>query len=316
MIKLKSILLGLLFCSVAGISRAQQYLDQDVVHTVLWKISGNDLSVPCFLFGTQHDQPFEIFQSKYPQLDSVLSLADRLIVENVPEEGASSLDEDLLFFSGKDSTIKDLLKPGQYKRLAYYLHLKTRNNPEVFDRLIKMRPQLLLMAIPYLAANEDDPDTGQVQMLDQGVVALASNGGKKILGLEDAHERSLALLEVIKDKAAIQQMMRSINGSTARLKHDKKKGAGPRKVGTNTRGFTDRYEDLWIHYFFNRSIKGHDYGAVVYRNGRWMQKIPYLLEQGGQLIFVGLDHLKGREGLIQQLLGLGYQVEPVNMGVR
>ncbi|QEC71108.1 TraB/GumN family protein [Arachidicoccus ginsenosidivorans] len=74
---------GGIYFSVHG----QKYLHKKVLHTVLWKISGQGLTNPSFLFGVDHVQAYEPFVKKYPQLDSVMAFCETLIVENIPTSG-------------------------------------------------------------------------------------------------------------------------------------------------------------------------------------------------------------------------------------
>lgn len=47
------------------------------------------------------------------------------------------------------------------------------------------------------------------------------------------------------------------------------------------------------------------------RNNRWMKKIPILIKNKPSFIAVGVAHLIGKTGLINQLRNLGYSVEPI-----
>jgi uncharacterized protein len=47
------------------------------------------------------------------------------------------------------------------------------------------------------------------------------------------------------------------------------------------------------------------------RNNRWMKTLPGLLAKESQFISVGALHLAGPNGLIKQLLRLGYIVTPI-----
>lgn len=47
------------------------------------------------------------------------------------------------------------------------------------------------------------------------------------------------------------------------------------------------------------------------RNNRWIKKIPILIKNKPSFIAVGVAHLIGKTGLINQLRNLGYSVEPI-----
>jgi uncharacterized protein YbaP (TraB family) len=300
---------GGIYFSVHG----QKYLHKKVLHTVLWKISGQGLTNPSFLFGVDHVQAYEPFVKKYPQLDSVMAFCETLIVENIPTSGGGGVDYNLLYFHS-DSSIAYMLKPDQYQQLVKYINFKSGNNKDVLNNLVKMRPQLLVMAIPMLSGAQLASETSEVQMMDQGLLQAAAAKGMQKMGLEDAHERSLAVLNGLTDKEAVRQVLQEIKGqSSKQTKSNKRRKTKNNAQNGKKETGRDQYDELQIHYYFNRSIKGNDYGGVQFRNQLWLGKIPHLLEQHCSLICVGLAHLKTKEGLIQQLRQLGYSVETIPM---
>ena len=58
-------------------------------------------------------------------------------------------------------------------------------------------------------------------------------------------------------------------------------------------------QDVWYH-------------VIDYRNNLWMEKIPVLLQTNSCFIAVGLAHLVGESGLINQFRKSGYTVERIN----
>jgi uncharacterized protein YbaP (TraB family) len=47
------------------------------------------------------------------------------------------------------------------------------------------------------------------------------------------------------------------------------------------------------------------------RNQRWLQRLPALWNRGGVVVAVGAGHLPGKQGLIEGLRRMGYQVQPI-----
>ena len=86
----------------------------------------------------------------------------------------------------------------------------------------------------------------------------------------------------------------------------------------NLCSFANDYASLAIDYKIEEScnlLKNSNMNDVLLkkRNEDWIQKLPNLLENKNCFIAVGLAHLFNKCGLISQLTGLGYVVEPVKM---
>jgi uncharacterized protein YbaP (TraB family) len=49
------------------------------------------------------------------------------------------------------------------------------------------------------------------------------------------------------------------------------------------------------------------------RNNHWMQQLPQLMKEQSLFVAVGVLHLVGETGLVQQLRSKGYTVTPVKL---
>jgi uncharacterized protein YbaP (TraB family) len=86
----------------------------------------------------------------------------------------------------------------------------------------------------------------------------------------------------------------------------------------NLCSFANNYASLTIDYKFEEPCNvlkesNMNDALVKKRNEDWIQKLPILLEKNNCFIAVGLGHLYNKCGLLEQLKGLGYFVESVEM---
>jgi uncharacterized protein YbaP (TraB family) len=285
-----------------------KFRDQPIA-AILWEIKGSGINAPSYLLGTSHDISYDTLITRFPGLDRLLSQVDLLVEEHASATGASGVDEQILTFQGTDSTVGSLMTPRSFRRLKKYILAKSHGNPVVLDNLVKMRPQLLVLALPMLDADREMSHSDQVSM-DEGFLIQARKQNIKYAGLENPTEASLVLRGGISDQKAIDRIMRVTQSSRKGKRHDPGKKQAARKFLYTA----DHYMQPSIYYYFGKTpATGDDYGGVTLRNKNWMQKIPSLLQKQKCLIAVGLDHLKFSTGLIEQLRRQGYTARPVSL---
>lgn len=274
------------------------------VHTLLWKISGNGLRQSSYLFGTMHTIDGSVITKKYPVIESKIKSASTFLKETVPD-GNGYLDENILYYPG-DSTIKSVLSEREYSILTNYIKKQTSNNDEAFQNLIRMRPQLLTLAIEKIMGDPAKVSaTESREELDEFLLKYAQQNNLQIAGLENATERSELLLQTTGKKKAIKNIF------------DKIQSGGREKTTENIDKDSLNYMDLKVDYHLDYKIKStdsvNDEGGAIARNKLWLNKIVAAIKEKSCFIAVGSGHLKYSFGLIVLLRNLGYTVSPVKM---
>lgn len=240
---------------------------------------------------------------RYPVIKEKLESCSMILVENIPESGETGVDPDILYYSG-DSTIEQVLSEKNYRAIVDYINKKTNNDKTILTNLTKMRPQLLGLALSYLDTDTIYTEAAGDLSMDQFLVESAKQKGLAAKGLENAKERSTAVLNTESDKKAIKSLLAKISRTDKRKEQATK---GKEKSNDSK----ERYLDLKINYYFDKTPP--DNGGVTERNALWLKKLPTFMEHQGCFVAVGLDHLRFKLGLIRQLQTIGYTVKPVQM---
>jgi len=169
---MKKLLIGLVF----GFSALSALAQEATNNTLLWRISGKNLSKPSYLFGTIHMLCADDIQLS-ENLKKAIQSSDRVYLE---------LDMDNMFemltVMGKmkmrnDTTLADLLTEAEYEKVKEFV--KTHLSILPFSVLEKYKP--MLAASTLMQASLDCKK--QIAM-EQLVMKEAKSAGKGIRGLE------------------------------------------------------------------------------------------------------------------------------------
>lgn len=301
MIRMKKWTLAVTALSVALISCAQKENLKAVVdiqdidsNTLLWKISGNGLEKPSYLFGTIH----------------LLCADDAVLSENmkkaIREADAIYLEVDInnimeiLGAIGKmkmkgDTTLQDLLSEDDYEKVKNYFE---KNSPMLpFSILETFKP---ILAASTLESGSLACDN--TVMMEQVIMEEAKKQDKEIKGLETMSYQA-GILDSIPYKLQAQELVGYINNVT---KEDK-------AMNEIWKAYNEQDMKKLEELMVKSEIGVDNYTEILLykRNRNWVEKLKDLLPGNSLLIAVGAGHLPGEKGVINLLRLAGYHVTPV-----
>ncbi|OSZ79752.1 hypothetical protein CAP36_00355 [Chitinophagaceae bacterium IBVUCB2] len=291
---MKRLSAGLLMSLVALTAVAQQHKENN---TLLWKISGNGIDKPSYLFGTIHMLCKEdAFLSS--NLLAAIEKSDRVYLE---------LDMDNLFEMfgamakmkmNNDTTLADLLTPEEYQKIKTHFESKSTMLP--FSMLETYKPLMISALLMESGIGCDE----QVAM-EQLIMEEAKKKGKRIEGLETMAYQ-MSVFDSIPYKMQAQELLKSISIG-------EKDTEGDKEFSEMMKAYKD--QDLEK---LGAMITKSDAGMMQYqdvllnnRNRNWVEKLKTLLKEKPLVIAVGAGHLPGETGVINLLRKAGYKVTPV-----
>jgi len=289
---------------------------------LLWKITGNGLSKPSYLFGTMHYAPAHFIDS-IQGLRAVMAEVEQVYGETVSSDTTVNYctpDESVIEMPG-DSVLADLYTEEEQARINHFYyrlsgfdeaesdfmwyyeeftpgalksdlitikHIIMHNVKFVFDSIpsvgFDINFELDAIKNHKAVGALDDPE------LHRSVISDEFNMGKYSL-----KEQAKGLLIVIDHYAEanyeLYSLMLNYRSQNLALFNDIK-------------NIKKRNEEYRKHK--ERSCQG--------RNITWAKKMPAIMEEGSTLFVVGGAHLgnpKEKRGLLQLLCKAGYTLEPV-----
>ncbi|MEP7372809.1 MAG: TraB/GumN family protein [Chitinophagaceae bacterium] len=266
-------------------------------NTLLWKISGNGLKKPSYLFGTIH---------MLCEDDAVLSDSLKNVIRNV-QEVYFEVDLDNMFemlgvmskmkMKG-DTTLQDLLSETDYKKVKNYFETKESMLP--FSMLETYKPMLAASTL-----QEGGMPCETTAMMEQVIMQEAKQYSKPIKGLESMGYQA-SVLDNIPYKLQAEQLVSYIDNAN--------KGNGEDKELTEMMN-AYRSQDLKkleeMLMKSDPSISNYTDILLYNRNENWIEKLKKLLPEKSILVAVGAGHLPGKKGCINLLRNEGFKVTPV-----
>ena len=266
-------------------------------NTLLWKISGNGLKKPSYLFGTIHMLCAD---------DAVLSDSLKNVIKKV-QEVYFEVDLDNMFemlgvmskmkMKG-DTTLQDLLSEDDYKKVKKYFESKESMLP--FSMLETYKPMLAASTL-----QQGGMPCETTAMMEQVIMQEAKQYGKSIKGLESMGYQA-SVLDNIPYKLQADQLVSYIDNAN--------KGDGEDKELTEMMNAyrsqnLQKLEEMLMKS--DPSISNYTDILLYNRNENWIEKLKKLLPEKSILIAVGAGHLPGKKGCINLLRQAGFKVTPV-----
>jgi uncharacterized protein YbaP (TraB family) len=290
---MKKLTAGLLVTLIALTSFTQNNKE----NTLLWKISGNGIDKPSYLFGTIH----------------MICSEDALLSDNMKkaindcDEVYFEVDMDNLFemmgAMGKmkmkgDTTLQDLLSEAEYKKVKAYFENKGSMLP--FSMLETYKPMLAASTL-----EQGSMPCENTAMMEQVIMKEAKEYNKKIRGLETMSSQA-EVLDSIPYKLQAEQLVSYIDKAN---KGDGEDAELKEMFDAYKSQDLKRLEELLVET--DAGMSGFTDILLYHRNQNWVEKLQSLLPQKSLLIAVGAGHLPGEKGVINLLRKEGYKITPV-----
>lgn len=291
----------------------------------LWKISGNGLSQPSYLFGTYHGT----YDILYGYVDSIPGFHQAFEACSQYVGEVIGTDDDLSAVTSqissnikmpKDTTYADLLNKEDY----HFLDSLLQQMLKVHLNQMYVKPGYLGIILGQIGLRENLVEAGysptqidsvSSQVMDMTLEAKAKEKGYTLIGLEALSEQitMLATGNSLKKQAAqliallrendIDAQLSSFGDNLAQVyrSQDIKHLI---EYEAKTDSLFQSMPELFGEYLQEVLLKR--------RNTNWMKKIPELIKDKSTFIAVGVRHLPGKDGLISLLREKGYKVEAQN----
>lgn len=294
----KSFLLTLL--AATGITLggfAQKTTSATNTNTLLWKISGKNLTKPSYIFGTMHmicANDIELSDS----LKNAIQNSDKVYLELDMDDMMQMMSAMMHMTMLGDTTLSDLLSPDDYKKVKNYFDEHSTLIP--FSMMERYKPLLLESMMM-----EQSDVCDNVTVMEQLVMQEAKKNDKEIKGLE-TFDYQLGIFDKIPYKLQAQQLVKMIDDEKAGKSNDEDEI----KVLTNAyrNQELNKMEDLTKD---DPGIAGFTDLLLYDRNANWAKKLQTIMAEHPVVVAVGAGHLPGKKGVLNLLKEAGYKVEPV-----
>ena len=262
-------------------------------NSLLWKISGNGLEKPSYLFGTIHlmcPQDIKITEA----MQAAIANSEQMVLElDMDEPGimqemmASSMMQD-------GTTLKSLLTKEDYQLLEQFMK-DSLGMP--LQAMATMKPMLLstIVMLPVLKCQP-----GSYEMT---LVNAAKEKEMEVHGLETVADQ-IAIFDAIPLKEQSDYLVKSIREYE--------------ETAEETRNMIRFYQEKKLSELYQMihesmaEMEGGEDALLTDRNQKWIPQMEQMANDKPTFFAVGAGHLGGSNGVIQLLKQAGYRVEAMH----
>ena len=272
---------------------------------LLWKVSGNGLDKPSYLFGTYHLASLGIKDSiaALPQVQQDVQqvYGEIIMADMMKPETLMQMQQQMMLPA--DTTLKSLFSPAEFETVAQAVQEYLKVDIALLDR---MKPAALFQQLTVMFYLKHTPGYNPQEQLDASFQQDATKVGKKVGGLETVQSQVDILFNkplrrqaedlycFLSDPAKAERQAKEVIAAYAAQDLDAVLRLLEEKEGTKCDPTPEEMAQL-----------------LYDRNHNWVGQMPDIMQAAPTLFVVGAGHLPGEQGLIKLLQGKGYTVEPL-----
>lgn len=273
--------------------------------SLLWKVSGNGLENPSYLFGTHHLIPISFLDNIEGIKEAVESTEQTIGEIDLTEMGQMQLKLMSEALMPEDITYESLLHEEDIVLLDGALHEWLGVG---LDQLGHLKPSMLSNLISVTLYKKYYPTLSGEKSMDEYFQEEANKRFRPVKGLETVDEQ----IEIL---VSSQSLPRQAELLMCLVKHPELLKEQMDKL----QAAYYAYDLESIRKLYEEDNPDDPCPATPEekdilnkkRNQQWLEKLPALMKEKPSFIAVGCAHLAGEDGLIEGLRKLGYKVEPV-----
>ena len=317
--------------------------NESAVNSILWEISGKDLTQKSYLLGTFHGLVSDIgyeYLDTLPKYNAIFDNVEAVAIEcNLKDESTTKLATSFMsrYFSANYpayALLPDSIEnfssifenAEEYHYVDSFIQNLQRQGGALPFEYQKLKPAFTTTILSFYKAmrkaQEKAMKNEKIDAMDLRLSEKAIEKGKRPFYMETAAEQ-FALLE----------KMDSVGTQSIELKDQAKRLYFSCLMGDSiTNTYMQNLEDLYLKGDLDAALKSREDilqnpehpmpeqfmevtndELVNDRNRRWISVIDANVHQGSCLIAVGALHLPGENGLINLLRKEGYTLNPVDI---
>jgi uncharacterized protein YbaP (TraB family) len=261
-------------------------------NSLLWKISGNGLKEPSYLFGTIHITCDATLSEK---VKTALDKTQQLCLELDMDDPNLQVEMMNSMMMQNGVTMKSLAKPEDFKTVDAFL---TTNLGFSAEMLNPVKPFMVsAMLYPKMLNCE-------MQSVEAELIKIAKTQNEEVIGLETASEQ-LAVFDAIPYQEQMNELVITAKDNMQRDKTELTEMMAIYK--------SENVEAMITFTEKSPNAMTSKYGDVLLknRNQNWISRITTIAKNKPTFFGVGAAHLGGKEGVIALLRKAGFTVEAV-----
>ena len=265
---------------------------QELEKSLLWKISGNGLNKPSYLFGTIH---LTCDTSLDANTLNALEATEQLYLELDMDDKSIQMQMMKLMMMKDGAKLSTLLSPEDFKILDEFMKKNLNMSAKLFD---SFKPFMISsMLFPKMLDCKS-------QSVESELMKITKEQNEEIFGLEKAEDQ-MKVFDEISYQDQADELLKTVKDN---LEKDKKEFQEMITIYQNKdiEGMLKMMSDS------DNKITSENQDILLNdRNKKWIPIMVKIMKDKPTFFGVGAGHLAGEEGVIKLLRKQGYKVEAV-----
>lgn len=265
---------------------------QELEKSLLWKISGNGLNKPSYLFGTIH---LTCDTSLDENILNALEATEQLYLELDMDDKSIQMQMMKLMMMKDGTKLSTLLSPEDFKILDEFMKKNLNMSAKLFD---SFKPFMISsMLFPKMLDCKS-------KSVESELMKITKEQNEEIFGLEKAEDQ-MKVFDEISYQDQADELLKTVKDN---LEKDKKEFQEMITIYQNKdiEGMLKMMNDS------DNKITSENQDILLNdRNKNWIPIMVKTMKDKPTFFGVGAGHLAGEEGVIKLLRKKGYKVEAV-----
>jgi hypothetical protein len=254
--------------------------------SVLWKVSGNGLSKPSYLFGTIHMVCAADF-TLWPKAKTAFEQTNQLALE-INMSDPQEMQEAQKLAMGSQP-LSQVLSAEQKKKLEAILQKNALGSLAQYDTFTLETIMSLVFMKSFGCAD--------LKFYEMEFITMAAQSQKPVVGLEKVSEQ----IDILNQSFTDDQMMAYLDEISPKMCADLVQEYKSEDIDGILKLIAD-----------DDSIDAEAQKTLLHnRNERWVKVMPAMMQKQSVFFAFGAAHLGGSQGVIALLRQAGYHVQPV-----
>ncbi|MGB4414096.1 MAG: TraB/GumN family protein [Paludibacter sp.] len=266
---------------------------------LLWKVEGNGLTKPSYLFGTHH----LIEKEQIPGFENVLTYINSVdaVVGELDMSDMLSMQMHLMKAAiMKDTTLSDLISPEDYTLVDAEFKNVIGFGLKPLEKMKPMMLSTMYSGVLYMKLNNMKKEP---EAVDQVIQKIGKKANKKFIGLETLDEQIDILFNHIPLKRQAEILVKTVKEKEESMDMTKR---------LNSAYIAGDLEQLQVIYTEDDDMSNEERKILVeQRNNNWVEQFKTIFAENSCFVAVGCLHLSGKAGIINQLQNAGYTIKAV-----
>lgn len=270
---------------------------------IAYKVEGNGLDKPSYLFGTHHLAPLSTIDATpgaREAFNSAESVVGEIDMTQDPMALAAAMQPHMM--APADSTLSNLFDATKFEAMNEQFKKYAPIPGADLKMFNAMKPMVVTAIATVGMVSSELSGFNPQEQLDTYFQTEGKAAGKEIIPLETAEMQAVILYDKKPIAAQAEALSNLLNNPGKSMESVKKLNSAYAAADLDALYSLSQEDDSDPEFF--RILLDE-------RNANWLKELPSIMKGHSSFIAVGALHLAGENGLVKGLRKLGYTVTPL-----